>query len=366
MSGLHIGEHGFREVDVLLKQSRWSRRAFLKAAAGGALVLGWGGRARGQGAGPLRLSVPPLQDSLPIGFANSQKLFEDAGLAVELVGISSNRERSSALLSNNLDGVLSDISTFLFGRVNAEADIVITSTGFELIDDSRQNALMASGFFNVDDFDGLLKRINDRPANSITVSRRTDFELVTDQLLESKGVVVNPELHYADTDDLVSAATLLIGGSVLSAVLPEPLAILSEQNELIDKVFLSKSVSNFEGVPMPPSVLVFRREVIESRQDEVALFYEVYRQTLEAINTASKDVVRETAIVNALQLFLPGLTRTELPSNFGESYNIPEFPQPRALLPEEMARVAAWAQRKNYLFADPNFEASVDFRFLEG
>lgn len=348
----------------MVKQATYSRRTFLKAIAGSAAALGWGLRVGGQGSTPLRLSVPPLQDALPIGFANTEGVFEEAGLNVELIGISSNRERASALLSNNLDGVLSDISTFLFGRVNAEADIVITSTGFEVVDGSRQNALMASGFFNVEDFEGLLKRINAQPVNSITVSRRTDFELITDELLETHGVVVDPEIFYADTDDLVSAATFLIGGSVLSAVLPEPLAILSERNELIDEAFLSKSVSAFDGIVMPPSVLVFRREVVEQRQADVSLFYQAYVEALNQINSAAGDVVRESAITNSIQLFLPGLSRTELPPDFGKDYNIPTFPQPRALLPDEMQRVADWAKSKGYLFADADFDAAVDFRFI--
>lgn len=341
---------------------KYSRRTFLKGLAAGACLLNVGRRAAAQT--PLRLSLPPLQDVLPLGFAHNEGMFDAAGLAVELVGVSSHRERSSALLSNNLDGVVSDVSTLLFGRGNAEADIVITSTAFDIIDDTRQVALLASGFFNVSDLDALLKRINDRAANKITVSRRTDFELITDELLTSLGIALDPELYYVDTDDLINAATLLVGGSVLSAVLPEPLAALTERNELIEEQFLSKAVSNFENIPMPPSVVVFRREVIEDRQAEVELFYQVYRQAVEEINAASKDSVRETAILNTLELFLPGLSRSDLPQDFGNDYKIPAFPQPRALLEGEFNRVLAWAQQKRYLQGPLDFNASVDFRFI--
>lgn len=340
-----------------------SRRTFLKGVTGSALALGWKTRIFAQEQ-PLRLSLPPMQDVLPISFANSEGIFAEAGLSIELVGISSGRERSAALLSNNLDGVMSDVSNLLFNRGNAEADLVITSTAFEIIDNTRQIALLASGFFNVTDVDALLKQINDRPRNSITLSRRTDLELVTDELLNSLGVVVDPEVHYADTDDLVNAATFLVGGSVLAAVLPEPLAIITEQNELIDEQFLSKSVSDFENIPLPPSLIVFRREVIEEREADVALFYEIYQQTIDALNNMSGDTVRELAITNTLELFLPGLSRSELPQNFGQSYKIPAFPQPRALLEGEFVRVSNWAKGKRYLFSDVDFASSVDFRFL--
>lgn len=342
--------------------AKYSRRDFLKGLAAGACL--WSVDRRALAQRPLRLSLPPLQDVLPLGFAHNEGMFEAAGLAVELVGVSSYRERSSALLSNNLDGVVSDVSTLLFGRGNAEADIVITSTAFEVVDNTRQVALLASGFFNVSDLETLLKRINDRAANKITVSRRTDFELITDELLTSLGITVDPELYYADTDDLINAATLLVGGSVLSAVLPEPLAVLTEQNELIEEQFLSRSVSNFEDIPLPPSVVVFRREVIEQRPAEVERFYQVYRQAVDQTNAASKDAVRESAILNTLELFLPGLSRSELPQNFGSNYQIPTFPQPRALLEDEFNRVLAWAQRKGYLQGPVDFGTSVDFRFI--
>jgi len=346
----------------LAKQMTLSRRSFLKGVAGGAVLMGLGVGARAQE--PLRLSLPPLQDAVPLGFANTENLFAEAGLNVELVGISSRSERSSALLSNNLDGVMSDISNLLFNRGNAEADVVIASTAFESIDGSRQLSLLASGFFGVEDLDGLLRRINDQPQNSILVSRRTDIEMLTDELLESVGVVVDPSIQYADTDDLVNAATLLIGGSVLSAVLPEPLAALSEENELIDEAFLSRSVSDFENIVMLPSIMVFRRDVIESREDEVALFYQVYNEAINVINEATNDSVRESAITESIKLFLPDLSRSELPENFGDSYNIPTYPAPGILNQDAFERVAAWAAKKDYLFVSDNFEQAVDFRFV--
>ncbi len=345
-----------------LTHTKFSRRTFLKAIAGTAVSASFAHSAFAQT--PLRLSLIPLQDVLPLGFANTEGMFEAAGLPVELVGISSRRERSSALLSNNLDGVVTDISDLLFGRGNAGADLLITSTAFENIGDTRQLALLASGFSNVSDLDNLFTQINDQQRNSITVSRRTDFELVTDELLSSIGISVIPELHYADTDDLVNAATLLVGGSVLSAVLPEPLAIITEENELIDEAFLSRSVFNFESISLPPTIVVFRREVVEQREADVALFYEVYNQAIDDINNAARDTVREAAVVNSIELFLPGISREELPANFGENYDIPTFTTPGQLDEAAFNRVMSWATNKGYLFGDVDFNAAIDYRFI--
>jgi len=339
-----------------------TRRSFLQGLGAAALSLGWGRRALAQPS--LRVSLPPLIDSLPLGYAHEEGLFAEAGLDVEFIGISSRRERNAALFSDGLDGVLSDISTFLFGRGNAGADIVMTSTAFEQVDDNRQLALLASGFFNVDDLENLLDRVNERSQNSIFVSQRTDFELVADELIGQLGIEVDPTILYADTDDLVTTATLLVAGSALAAVLPEPLASLTERNELIEEQFLARSISDFDQVQMPPSVMVFRRDVVEARAAEVERFYAVYNEAVKQLNEASQGEVREAAIANTIELFLPGLTRSELPANFGEDYAIPLFPQPGELSSESFGRVADWAQSKRYLNGEVTFEQSVDFRFL--
>lgn len=339
-----------------------TRRAFLRGLGAGALAWCWSWRARAQE--PLRLSLPPLEDVLPLGYAAQQGLFEAAGLAVELVGISSRRERNAALLSGNLDGVMSDLSSVLFNLANVEAEIAVTSTAFEAVDGHRQLALLASGFHHIGDLDALFARLDARPQNSIVLSRRTDWELVTDELLASRGITVDPEVHYNDTDDLVNAATLLVAGSVLAAVLPEPLAVLTEKNDLIEEPFRSVALDDFQSVKLPPSVLVFRRETIEARADELAGFYEVYRQAIDRVNTAGKDLLLEIGIDKAIELFLPGLSREELPLDFGEFVTVPTYPQPRTLQPEEFDRVAGWAFSKDYLQREVPFEQAVDFRFL--
>lgn len=345
-----------------MTHTTFSRRTFLKAIAGSALTLGFGQRAFAQES--LKVSLSPLQDVLPLAFADSEGMFEAAGLQVEFVGISSRRERSSALLSNNLDGVVTDISDFLFARGNAGSDLFITSTAFKDTGTTRQLALLASGFSNVTTLNQLFGQINNQQSNSITVSRRTDFEMVTDEFLESVGIIVDPAIHYADTDDLINAATLLVGGSVLSAVLPEPLASITQNNPLIQSAFLSNSVFDFDTITLPPTIVIFRREVIQQRQSDVALFYEVYKQAIDDINNASQNTVRQAAVTNSLQLFLPGLDPNSLPANFGSTYAIPTFTQPMQLAEAEFNRVHNWATDKGYLFGNVNLDQAVDYRFI--
>jgi len=73
------------------------------------LVVAGGGL--GAAATTLRISLPPVLEALPIAFAEAWGMFDEAGLDVDVVGITDNQERSTALLTSNLDAVMSDITS---------------------------------------------------------------------------------------------------------------------------------------------------------------------------------------------------------------------------------------------------------------
>jgi len=58
----------------------------------------------------LRISLPPVLEALPVAFAQEWGLFEEHGVEVELVGITDNLQRSAALMTGNLDGLMSDVT----------------------------------------------------------------------------------------------------------------------------------------------------------------------------------------------------------------------------------------------------------------
>jgi len=58
----------------------------------------------------LRISLPPVYEALPIAFAQEWGLFADQGIAVEIVGITDDQERSTALMTGNLDAVMEDMT----------------------------------------------------------------------------------------------------------------------------------------------------------------------------------------------------------------------------------------------------------------
>ena len=87
-----------------------------------------GGRRR-DGARPrrLRMSLPPVFEALPIAFAEAWGMFDAEGLSVELVGITDNQERSTALLTGNLDAVMSDVTSAVLDYLTSRSVVVVAS-----------------------------------------------------------------------------------------------------------------------------------------------------------------------------------------------------------------------------------------------
>ena len=82
--------------------------------------------ATGETAPPLRFSLPPVLEALPIAFAQEWGLFEAHGVSVELIGITDNQQRSAALMTGNLDGMMEDITRSILDATTG-GDVVITS-----------------------------------------------------------------------------------------------------------------------------------------------------------------------------------------------------------------------------------------------
>lgn len=351
-----------------------NRRSFLKRA--GATLVGlylWGSRGFPQSERPLKISLPPTLDAVPLGFGLEKKAFSNNNSNIELIGFASTQQRNAAVLSGEIDGFIADITSAAL-LVGAKANVAITSTAFDLIDDSRALALLTHKFTKIKTLEGLLKA---NPPKPIALIRISDMEFSTDQLIKAKGLKVDEQKTYSDWADfngLQKAAELLAGasGSVPAAVLPEPFATLTEvvgntvklgneTNEII-------TLSDYKGIDLPPGVMIFRKTVIGERAEQLKLFYKAYKESVDLINNSPTDEVVEALIKVGLQLFFKDIRREELdknlPKGWDQKFRIPKFPTPRALLKSEFESVVDWALAKRYLKEKVAFESAVDHRFV--
>jgi len=305
----------------------------------------------------LRLSLAPQIDSFPIVFGQDKGLFQDQGVTLDLQGIGKLDARNIALLIGQLDGVLNDISSTLLD-LGSGAQIRITSTAYESTDGSPMIELLTSQFSNVSDLAGLLKRTDGSQPHTIGLLPKSDMELETDTLLQSQGFTLDPDRFYSEFEDPTLLATLLAAGSILGAVLPEPMGTF------LQNLSNAMLISDYSGQTILPSVIVFQEAILQKRPTDVENFYKGYRQAIAAVNASPKDALVNLGVDAALQLFLPGFNRSDVPPDVIDLVNVPKFSDPRALRAQEIGQVNDWAVQKGYL-ADPiPFAAAVSTQFV--
>ncbi|MGQ9477421.1 MAG: ABC transporter substrate-binding protein [Candidatus Bipolaricaulia bacterium] len=354
-------------------ESKLTRRSFLKFAGLAALGLLTSPRllrAKTRAEEPLQLSYPLSLEAIPLKFAEKEGLFRAEGLEVEVLALPEDLARRDAFISGRLDGLICDLSTVVFGVANAGAEIAITSTAFEQVPGSRTLALLGSGPFGIRSLGDLFSRVSGRSFESIMILMRSDMHYATDQLLAGLGRSFDDKVIYTEGGDLVNIYTLLIGGSILAAVLPEPLATLAGPKDiLLREQDRATYLSTYEGIKLMPAVIAFQRKVLSDRPEQLERFYRAYSRAVEEINAAPREEFLDLTAdigIEVLNQVLPDrqFTRADLPGGFLEIFEIPRFPQPRLLAEEELQAVVEWALAKRFIFQRISYAQATDNRFL--
>lgn len=323
---------------------------------------------------PIRLSMMPAQDVVPVAFAFEQGIFTKYGVNIELICGGNSLERNTAFLGGQLDALAVDLTSavLLLGR---QAPAAIVGTVFEPTPDPRSGNNVArtvamlthkfSGYRSVEDV------IKSGPKRQITLVQPSDMEYLTDTLLQAKGVQARDIDRYytgvEDFDKIQLIAQMLGAGTagVLVAVLPEPHATLTEVVAEANKIEIL-TLSDYKGIAAPPSVLFFNRQVLQERGETVRKFFQALRESIAMLNASSRDFIIDTLIRVGVNVCFPELRGQELkfPQGWRERIRVPYFPLPRALRQEEFDALVNWAVGKRYIREKIAFAAATDFRFL--
>ena len=308
----------------------------------------------------LRLSLPPVFEALPVAFAEAWGLFDAEGISVELVGITDNQERSTALLTGNLDAVMGDVSRSLLD-CSAGRDLVITGTAISTPQtDSVPLGLLSHIGFGAETLAALLTT-----NQKIGVSYRTDDEYMLDQLLIANGVTQGSSMRYMYFNDALQLAVWFAAETVPVAVLREPyisyIATYHPPNAAPpDLAWLS----TFTGVRPLPSAVVFRKAFVRDHASIVEAFYRACAAAVERINATPREELVEVGLDVVLGLFFQGANVAGVPQEALDAISIPHFEAPAPLSEQTFAEVVSWMQKKGYLYDRLEYAAVVDNRFL--
>ncbi len=321
-------------------------------------------------ASTLRVSVPPLFGSVPVILASEDGwgLFAEEGLDVTLVPLPSQSARLQAFRARQLDVMIADLTLALMLVSERGADAVIAGATYSahgLAEDAYPPVVLITPqrFSRIFSLEQLAREASARRVN-IGVARQSDLEFMLDQLLHAEGLAL-PEGTYVGRDDLLENADYLAWGRVHAAALPQPYAEYLLSIDLPhDPQFLV--LSEFNGITVPPTVVVMRRSIVEERPAEVAAFFRSLDRAVERVNSLPREELLELGWQLVTQLFLPGQEpHTMSPEDRErveealETLFIPDFPMPDSLGEGPFHEVLSWARRRGYVRSPVEFDEVV-------
>ncbi len=308
----------------------------------------------------LRFSLPPVLEALPIAFAQEWGLFEAHGVSVELIGIADNQQRSAALMTGNLDGMMEDITRSILDSTSG-GDIVITSAASSQPQTGGMAlALLSPASFRVESLDSLLAS-----EYSIGTIYRSDTEYLLDRLLaDRRGEDVEPA-RTTYFHDMLQMAVWFAAQTLPAAVLPEPyVSYIATYHPPGGAPVELVIHDDFSGIGVLPSVIVFDRDYMAAQPEAIAAFYAAYIEAIERINATPRDDLIDRGIDVALSLFFQGADRSTINQEVFDTIPIPTFDLPSVLSRSDYEDVLAWMLDKGYVYRSPTYEESTDFQFI--
>jgi NitT/TauT family transport system substrate-binding protein len=290
-----------------------------------------------QDVGTVRVAVIPVLDTLPMFIAQEEGYFQDEGLEVELIPVSSPIERDQLVQAGEADAMLTDIpGVGFFNEVRNRLQIVYTTR--VATEDGPVFRILAGPGSDIETAEGLA-------GVPIGVSEATIIEYLTYRLLENAGV---DDVATEVVPAIPLRFQLLMSGELEAATLPDPLAQAAIEAGatlvLDDTVFAEEQFAQ--------SVLVFTSSYVEDNPEAVAAFIRAWDRAVVDLNDNPEDY---------RELFLE---RTTVPESVQETYEIPPFP--RGLITSEAVweDYMDWMLELDIIEEAPAYDDSVNDDFM--
>ena len=308
----------------------------------------------------LRMSLPPVLEALPIAFAEAWGMFDEEGLSVDLVGITDNQERSTALLTGNLDAVMSDVTSAVLDYLTSRSVVVVASAGSTPQTGALRLGLVSHAGFGPADVDGLLAT-----SQIVGVTYRTDEEYLLDQFFSANGAPRAWMSRYTYFGDMLQLAMWFGAKTLPVAVLLEPyysyIATLLPLNGVPMQLIVLSDFSAFSALPR---VILFREKFVEQHPDAATTFLRVYDAAVERLNATPRDEIISVGLDVVLGLFFQGADKTLIQQQTLDAMSIPQFERPGPLAEEVFDSVTEWMADKGYLNEALTMGQFTDFSLL--
>ncbi len=287
------------------------------------------------GLGDLLIGLMPADNSIPLVVAQRDGLFRAEGVRVTLVPFSGQLERETALQTGAIDGTVSDLVNVIqswshgFGaRVTS-----VTEGSFSLL------AAPGSWLRSMADWDS-----RDRVSTGLLENSLVYY--LSERMVAARGADPG-RIELVPIVQVPARLEMLIAGRVDAACIPEPLATLAESRG-------ARRLARSDDLGLTPGVLLFTRQALSSRGQEIRAFYRAYDAATRAL-AADPERYRD-AIVEGCGF----------PPAVRDTMTIPAFHPARLPTAAEVADVARWMRSKGLLQEEPAWTDVVAQGFVAG
>ena len=285
----------------------------------------------------LKIGVLPITDVVPMYVAQQEGYFQQEGLEVKLVPVTSGAERDALIQARGIDGELNEILTTVLTNAGAAEEVRIVTTARRPYPEAPMFFLLSapgSGITQPEQLQGV----------EIGIAENTVIEYVTHRLLEHAGLRAG-EWAVTNVPKIPVRLELLLGGQLQAGVLPDPLASLAQ---LQGAAVILDDTSRPE---VSLSVISFREEVLRDRPEAVQAFLRAYDRAVEAIN-ADPQRFQNTLIETA-----------RVPEALQDQYHLPPFPQQELPTEAQVQDVVDWCLEQDLIDASLGYDQVVDASF---
>jgi len=288
-------------------------------------------------AGLLKIALLPILDTFPYYVAQAKGYFDEFGIHVKAVPVTSGLERDQLMQSGEIDGMLNEmITTANFNRHRVQVKTVI----------SARKAYPHYPLFRVlSSPDIKLSSPSDLADMPVGISKNTIIEYVTDRLLAAEGVDIN-RIAKKSVPVIPERFQLLLQGQIKAATLPDPLA----KSALVAGAGLVVDDSTHPRYSV--SVLSFHVKTLSNKPEALRLFLKAWDRAADDIN-ANPESYRELL-----------LKKIRVPQNVQKTYKIPPYPRREIPSAGQWEDVMTWMVSKGLLDSALPYKDSVTSDYL--
>ncbi len=279
---------------------------------------------------PLVIGTLPDTQAIPFIVAQHLGYFEAENVDVKIEAFTSAADRDSAIQSNAVNAVTTDlIAVTLFRQSDLDLEVILSTDGSQQILASAK-----SNITSIEELDG----------KTLTLSENTIMDYASDRILAHYGVAKD-RVTYSYIPQITVRMEMLINGSVDAATMPEPQVSVAKDSG-------ATVLASSADLGLNATCLAMLSTLTTDHPDAVAAFVRAYNKAVAYLNDTPPEEYMDWLILEA-----------GFPESVGGTIILPVYREATVPTEGDVADVLDWMTKRGLLTADLTYDDLVNIEF---